>query len=67
MSYFLHDFKTHHGLDEPIDLAFRRIDQRDPSKVRLVSLVQGDTGEDAKSCYLAVASAHGKFTLACSI
>jgi hypothetical protein len=67
MSYLLHGFETHHGLDEPIDLAFRRIDQKDPSKVRLVSIVQGDKREDVKPCYLAVASAHSKFTLACSI
>ena len=65
--YLKYYWKTDYGLDEPIDLAFRRVDETGPSSVRIVALVQGDKGEDAKPYYLAVATAPSKFTLACPI
>jgi hypothetical protein len=59
--------ETDHGLDIPIDLAFRRIDATGPSSVRLISLVEGNRGEDVKFLYLVVATADSKTTLACSM
>jgi hypothetical protein len=58
--------ETDYGMDEPIDLALRRIDETGPSSVRLVSLVEGDKLEGAKPLYLAVWTAPSKSTLAYS-
>lgn len=56
--------KKDYGLDEPIDLAFRRIDKTGPASVRLVSL---EGSADGNVLYLAIATVHSKSTLACSI
>jgi len=62
MSYLGDRFEMYHGLNESIDLAFQRIDEADPSCVRLVSLVRGSERGYGDPMYLIVGSAHGKFT-----
>jgi hypothetical protein len=67
MSY-LNDFKMKdYRLHEPLDLGFWRIDQRDPSRVRLVSLVQGTEDGDVLPLYFAIATAPSKLILCYSI
>jgi hypothetical protein len=67
MEYLNAGFETDYGSDKPIDLGFRRIDKNDPGSVRLVSLVEESENEDIDPLYLAVGTAHSRFTLTYSI
>ena len=58
---------TNDKLDRPIDLAFRRVDETGPSSMRLLSLIERNKHEGWGPFYFAIATAPGKFTLACSI
>ncbi|CAN9134573.1 unnamed protein product [Alternaria alternata] len=57
MSYLEYCIQTDYGLDEQIDLSFRRIDETGPSIVRLVSLAEGNKYEGVAPVYFAVATA----------